>query len=149
MQLGKSVFWARAWCGDLCCDVVHVVVRLDIAHFWCSSCSATCCVSSVSPHKGATHRCIHPPFALAQDLWDHLKLKPPQCDSYEAACAAVADIEAAEAAAAAKGLAPIEEESDREDGEEGGEGGSDGGSDAEGEEGGSQAEGEEEDEEAR
>ncbi|EFN54863.1 hypothetical protein CHLNCDRAFT_134932 [Chlorella variabilis] len=93
-----------------------------------------------------------PPLPLdvefdVQDLWDHLRLTPPQYDSYEAACAAVAELEAAEAAAAASGLAPIEEESDGEGPEDGGDAGSDAGSDAEQDDGDSQAglDGDEED----
>ena len=88
-----------------------------------------------------------PRYTLLQDLWDHLKLTPPQYDSYEAACAAVAELEAAEAAAAASGLAPIEEESDNEGPEDGAEAGSDAGSDGEQEDGDSQAgaEGDDED----
>ena len=75
------------------------------------------------------------PPLLRQDLWDHLKLSPPRYDSYEAACAAVAELEAAEAAAAASGLAAIEEEEESEgEGEgpeDGGDGASEGGSDGE------------------
>ena len=77
-----------------------------------------------------------------QDLWHHLKVTPPHYDSYEAACAAVAEMEAAEAAAAASGLAPIDEESD---GEGEGGAGSDGGSEGEGHDGDSVGEGEAED----
>eukprot|EP00887_Chlorella_sp_A99_P007640 scaffold20.g7640.t1 len=105
-----------------------------------------------------------PPLPLdvefdVQELWERLKVSPPQYESYEAACAAVAEIEARQAqAAAAGGLAAIEEESEPEgsedgasdagsDDEDGGAGTSeDGGEGSEEEGGGGEEEEEEEDE---
>ncbi|PSC71053.1 regulator of nonsense transcripts UPF2 [Micractinium conductrix] len=85
-----------------------------------------------------------PPLPLdvefdVQDLWDHLKVSPPHYESYEAACAAVADIEAAQAAAAASGLAAVEEEEEEEEGDgldDGGSGGEEEGDEEDEEEGG-------------
>lgn len=80
-----------------------------------------------------------PSFHCFQDLWDHLKVSPPHYESYEAACAAVADIEAAQAAAAASGLAAVEEEEEEEEGDgldDGGSGGEEEGDEEDEEEGG-------------
>ena len=89
------------------------------------------------------------PHRLLQELWQRLKVRPPEFASYEAACQAVAEIEAREmAAAAAGGLAIIEEDEEEEQSDQEGseDGASDGGSDAD-EEGGSSGEGEADEEE--
>jgi regulator of nonsense transcripts 2 len=64
-----------------------------------------------------------PPLPLdidldVQEMYSRLEITPHQYESYEAACAAVAKIEAAAVAAAAAGLEVIEEEGEEEEEEE-------------------------------
>ena len=61
-----------------------------------------------------------PPLALdidldIQEMYSRMEISPPEFESYESACAAVAKIEAAAVAAAAAGLEVIEEEGEEEE----------------------------------
>lgn len=81
-----------------------------------------------------------PPHLSPQELLETLKVELPRYASFQDACAAVAQIEAAAAAAAAQGLQPIDEESEDEGGAGSDDGGGSDGSDDE-EEGAAEAEG--------
>ena len=110
------------------------------------------CTGTHPPARPNRRAAFQPPrHAPTQELFDRLKVSPPQFESYEAACAAVEELEARAAAAAAAagrgggGLEAVEEE-EEEGGSEGEGAGDDSGSDDDEGEGGGGSGSEEEEE---